>query len=175
MWGYLRLRWWLSETSKNTTPPRAPNGTKKGRCRTKKRPIQKKAIIELHPWKIVWQNCPVSWKFWLLEVIFLTMDYCSTQPQSCSASAFLYFEVIGVNWTELGFCEGGRLVPTPRILQGHHNDQVGTDTINFWCWHWWWWSIKYGVNGGTMKDVPECQLVTAWTLTHTHTLWSAWS
>ena len=80
MWGYLRLRWWLSETSKNTTPPRAPNGTKKGRCRTKKRPIQKKAIIELHPWKMVWQNCPVSWKFWF------------PKPQSCSASAFPYFE-----------------------------------------------------------------------------------
>ena len=30
-WGYLRLRWGgrLSETSKNTTPPRAPKGTKK--------------------------------------------------------------------------------------------------------------------------------------------------
>ena len=95
MWGYLRLRWWLSETSKNTTPPRAPNGTKKGRCRTKKRPIQKKAIIELHPWKMVWQNCPVSWKFWFPGVISLTMDCCSTQSKitPCNAALENHFEL----------------------------------------------------------------------------------
>ena len=100
MWGYLRLRWGLSETSKNTTPPRAPNGTKKA---------NKKVCVEIHSWKMVWQNCPVSWKFWFPEVISLTMGYCSIQitpynctwkpfsvakpePQSCSASAFPYFE-----------------------------------------------------------------------------------
>ena len=95
MWEYLRLRWWLSETSKNTTPPRAPNGTKKGRCRTKKRPIQKKAIIELHPWKMVWQNCPVSWKFWFPGVISLTMDCCSTQSKitPCNAALENHFEL----------------------------------------------------------------------------------
>ena len=115
MWGYLRLRWGLSETSKNTTPPRAPNGTKKA---------NKKVCVEIHSWKMVWQNCPVSWKFWFPEVISLTMGYCSIQitpynctwkpfwvakpkPQNCSASAFPYFEaeeigVIPLNWLKLG-------------------------------------------------------------------------
>ena len=36
--------WELSETSKNNTPPRAPNSTKKCRCRTKKKTIKKNPI-----------------------------------------------------------------------------------------------------------------------------------
>ena len=93
-WGYLRLRWGLSETSRNTTPPRAPNGTKKKQMQNQKKFIQKKAIVELHPWKMVWQNCPVSWKFWLPEVISLTMDYCSTQSKitPCNAALENHFE-----------------------------------------------------------------------------------
>ena len=91
----LRLRWGLSETSRNTTPPRAPNGTKKKQMQNQKKFIQKKAIVELHPWKMVWQNCPVSWKFWLPEVISLTMDYCSTQSQitPCNAALENHFEL----------------------------------------------------------------------------------
>ena len=73
-WGYLRLRWGLSETSKNTAPPRAPNGTKKRQCRTKK--------------------IPVSWKFWLPEVISLPMVNCSTHSQitPCNAGLENHFE-----------------------------------------------------------------------------------
>ena len=112
MWGYLRLRWWLSETSKNTTPPRAPNGTKKGRCRTKKRPIQKKGHYRTSPLKNGLTKLPcflkilVSWGDFFDNGLLLypvqdhTMQCCTRkpfwvaklEPQSCSASAFPYFE-----------------------------------------------------------------------------------
>ena len=69
--------------------------TKKKPTQNQKKPIKKKAIVELHPWKMVWQNCPVSWKFWFPGVISLTMDCCSTQSKitPCNAALENHFEL----------------------------------------------------------------------------------
>ena len=133
MWGYLRLRWWLSETSKNTTPPRAPNGTKKGRCRTKKRPIQKKGHYRTSPLKNGLTKLPcflkilVSWGDFFDNGLLLypvqdhTMQCCTRKPfwvakpkpRSCSASAFPYFEADA----ELGVV----YFPVYHILSRHYS------------------------------------------------------
>ena len=44
---------------------------------------------------MVWQNCPVSWKFWFPGVISLTMDCCSTQSKitPCNAALKNHFEL----------------------------------------------------------------------------------
>ena len=72
---------------------------KKADAEPKKGRSKKKAIIELHPWKMVWQNCPVSWKFWFPGVISLTMDCCSTQSKitPCNAALENHFEL--PNWS----------------------------------------------------------------------------
>ena len=48
---------------------------------------------------MVWQNCPVSWKFWFPGVISLTMDCCSTQSKitPCNAALENHFEL--PNWS----------------------------------------------------------------------------
>ena len=106
-WGYLKLRWGLSETSRNTTPPRAPNGTKKKQMQNQKKFIQKKAIVELHPWKLPYfLKILACWVDFFANGLLIysvsdhTMQCCTRKPfwvakpkpQSCYASAFPYFE-----------------------------------------------------------------------------------
>ena len=96
-WSNLAKRWGLYE--RTLLLQEHLTVLKKANAEPKKGRSKKKAIIELHPWKMVWQNCPVSWKFWLPGVISLTMDYCSTQSQitPCNAALENHFEL--PNWS----------------------------------------------------------------------------
>ena len=75
-WSNLAKRWGLYE---RTLLLQEHLTVLKELMQNQKKSIQKKSRIS--SLKMVWQNCPVSWKFWLPEVISLTMDYCSTQSQ----------------------------------------------------------------------------------------------
>ena len=151
MWGYLRLRWGLSETSKNTTPPRAPNGTKKGRCRTKKRPIQKKGHYRTSPLKNGLTKLPcflkilASWGDFFDNGLMIypfsdhTMQCCTQKPMWCDidnndqrwerqVEVYLLMKILA--------CCGAKSryerVPVHRLW----------DWWWWLCWSWWWWWMR---------------------------------